>query len=51
MYFSVAQFNSAQGPVNRYPVGFYRHLAMIEIIMGWFFMMLFVVILVGILIR
>jgi hypothetical protein len=51
MYFSVAQFNSAQGPVNRYPVGFYRHLAMLEIILGWFFMMLFVVILVGILIR
>ena len=51
MYFSVAQFNSAQGPVNKYPVGFYRQLAMLEIILGWFFMMLFVVILVGILIR
>ncbi len=51
MYFSVAQFKSAEGPVNYYPVGFSRQLAMLEIIMGWFLIMLFVVILVGIFIR
>jgi hypothetical protein len=51
MYFSVAQFKSAEGPVNYYPVGFSRQLAMLEIILGWFLIMLFVVILVGIFIR
>jgi len=32
-------------------VGFYRHLAMAEGILGWFFLGLFVVVLSGVLIR
>jgi hypothetical protein len=51
MYFSVAMFTTSQAPVNNYPVGFYRHLAMLEGILGWFFLGLFVVVLAGILIR
>ncbi len=51
MYFSVAMFTTSQAPVNNYPVRFYRHLAMLEGILGWFFMGLFVVVLSGILIR
>lgn len=51
MYFSVAMFTTSQAPVNNYPVRFYRHLAMMEGILGWFFMGLFVVVLSGILIR
>jgi hypothetical protein len=44
-------FTTSQAPVNTYPVGFYRHLAMVEGIMGWFFLGLFVVVLSGVLIR
>jgi hypothetical protein len=51
MYFSVAMFTTSQSPVNNYPVGVYRHLAMIEGILGWFFLGLFVVVLSGLLIR
>jgi hypothetical protein len=51
LYFSVAMFTTSQAPVNNYPVGFYRHLAMIEGILGWFFLGLFVVVLSGLLIR
>jgi hypothetical protein len=51
MYFSVAMFTTSQAPVNNYPIGFYRHLAMIEGILGWFFLGLFVVVLSGLLIR
>jgi hypothetical protein len=51
MYFSVAMFTTSQAPVNNYPVGVYRHLAMFEGILGWFFLGLFVVVLSGLLIR
>ncbi|HWQ19747.1 MAG TPA: pentapeptide repeat-containing protein [Methanotrichaceae archaeon] len=51
VYFSVAMFTTSQAPVNYYPVGLYRHLAMIEGILGWFFLGLFVVVLSGMLIR
>jgi hypothetical protein len=51
LYFSVAMFTTSQAPVNNYPVGVYRHLAMIEGILGWFFLGLFVVVLSGLLIR
>jgi hypothetical protein len=51
IYFSIAMFTTSQAPVNTYPVGFYRHLAMLEGIMGWFFLGLFVVVLSGLLIR
>lgn len=51
LYFSTAMFTTSQAPVNTYPVGFYRHLAMLEGILGWFFLGLFVVVLSGMLIR
>jgi hypothetical protein len=51
MYFSTAMFTTSQAPVNTYPVGFYRHMAMLEGILGWFFLGLFVVVLSGMLIR
>lgn len=51
LYFSVAMFTTSQAPVNTYPVGLYRHLAMIEGILGWFLLGLFVVVLSGVLIR
>ena len=51
MYFSVANFATAQAPVNYTPVGIYKQLAVIEIVLGFFFSMLFVVVLVSILIR
>lgn len=51
MYFSTAMFTTSQAPVNNYPIGFYRHLAMLEGVMGWFFLGLFVVVLSGLLIR
>ncbi|VVB68736.1 Pentapeptide repeats (9 copies) [uncultured archaeon] len=51
LYFSIAMFTTSQAPVNTYPVGFYRHLAMMEGILGWFFLGLFVVVLSGVLIR
>jgi hypothetical protein len=44
-------FTTSQAPVNTYPVGVYRHLAMAEGILGWFFLGLFVVVLSGVLIR
>ncbi len=50
-YFSTAMFTTSQAPVNTYPVGFYKHLAMVEGILGWFFLGLFVVVLSGVLIR
>jgi hypothetical protein len=50
-YFSTAMFTTSQAPVNTYPVGIYKHLAMIEGILGWFFLGLFVVVLSGVLIR
>jgi hypothetical protein len=51
MYFSIAMFTTSQAPVNTYPVGVYRHLAMAEGILGWFFLGLFVVVLSAVLIR
>ena len=51
LYFSIAMFTTSQAPVNTYPVGVYRHLAMAEGIMGWFFLGLFVVVLSAVLIR
>lgn len=51
IYFSTAMFTTSQAPVNNYPVGIYKHLAMIEGILGWFFLGLFVVVLSGVLIR
>jgi hypothetical protein len=51
LYFSTAMFTTSQAPVNTYPVKFYRHLAMLEGILGWFFLGLFVVVLSGVLIR
>jgi len=51
LYFSIAMFTTSQAPVNTYPVGVYRHLAMAEGILGWFFLGLFVVVLSGVLIR
>ena len=51
MYFSIAMFTTSQAPVNTYPVSYYRHLAMLEGILGWFFLGLFVVVLSGVLIR
>jgi len=51
LYFSIAMFTTSQAPVNTYPVGFYRHLAMAEGILGWFFLGLFVVVLSAVLIR
>lgn len=51
LYFSIAMFTTSQAPVNTYPVGVYRHLAMLEGIMGWFFLGLFVVVLSAVLIR
>lgn len=50
-YFSTAMFTTSQAPVNTYPVGFYKHLAMVEGMLGWFFLGLFVVVLSGVLIR
>ena len=44
-------FTTSQAPVNTYPVGVYKHLAMAEGILGWFFLGLFVVVLSGMLIR
>ncbi|NYT01488.1 MAG: pentapeptide repeat-containing protein [Methanosarcinales archaeon] len=49
MYFSAMNF-TAQAPANIYPVGHYRHLGMIEGMLGWFFLGLFVVVLSGTLI-
>ncbi|MFB3766572.1 MAG: pentapeptide repeat-containing protein [Methanotrichaceae archaeon] len=51
VYFSVAMFTTSQAPYYNYPVGFYRHLAMFEGILGWFFLGLFIVVLSGVLIR
>jgi len=51
LYFSIAMFTTSQAPVNTYPVGVYRHLAMLEGILGWFFLGLFVVVLSAVLIR
>lgn len=51
LYFSIAMFTTSQAPVNTYPVSYYRHLAMLEGILGWFFLGLFVVVLSGVLIR
>lgn len=51
LYFSIAMFTTSQAPVNTYPVGVYRHLAMAEGILGWFFLGLFVVVLSAVLIR
>jgi len=51
LYFSVAMFTTSQAPVNTYPVGYYRHLAMLEGILGWFLLGLFVVVLAGVLIQ
>jgi hypothetical protein len=51
LYFSIAMFTTSQAPVNTYPVGVYKHLAMAEGIMGWFFLGLFVVVLSAVLIR
>lgn len=51
LYFSIAMFTTSQAPVNTYPVSVYRHLAMAEGILGWFFLGLFVVVLSGVLIR
>lgn len=51
IYFSTAMFTTSQAPYYNYPVGFYRHLAMFEGILGWFFLGLFVVVLSGVLIR
>ncbi|MFZ3149719.1 MAG: pentapeptide repeat-containing protein [Methanothrix sp.] len=51
LYFSIAMFTTSQAPVNTYPVGFYRYLAMVEGILGWFFLGLFVVVLSAVLIR
>ncbi|OPY48731.1 MAG: hypothetical protein A4E48_02522 [Methanosaeta sp. PtaU1.Bin060] len=51
MYFSIAMFTTSQAPVNTYPVSYYRHLAMLEGILGWFFLGLFVVVLSAVLIR
>lgn len=51
LYFSIAMFTTSQAPVNTYPVGVYRYLAMAEGIMGWFFLGLFVVVLSAVLIR
>lgn len=51
LYFSIAMFTTSQAPVNTYPVGVYKHLAMAEGILGWFFLGLFVVVLSAVLIR
>lgn len=51
LYFSTAMFTTSQAPYYNYPIGFYRHLAMFEGIIGWFFLGLFVVVLSGVLIR
>jgi len=51
LYFSIAMFTTSQAPVNTYPVGVYRYLAMAEGILGWFFLGLFVVVLSAVLIR
>ena len=51
LYFSIAMFTTSQAPVNNYPVGVYRYLAMAEGILGWFFLGLFVVVLSAVLIR
>ncbi len=51
LYFSIAMFTTSQAPVNTYPVGVYKHLAMAEGIIGWFFLGLFVVVLSAVLIR
>ncbi len=51
VYFSTAMFTTSQAPYYNYPVGIYRHLAMFEGILGWFFLGLFVVVLSGVLIR
>ncbi len=51
LYFSIAMFTTSQAPVNTYPVGFYKYLAMAEGIVGWFFLGLFVVVLSAVLIR
>ena len=51
LYFSIAMFTTSQAPVNTYPVGVYKYLAMAEGIIGWFFLGLFVVVLSAVLIR
>jgi len=51
VYFSLAMFTTSQAPYYNYPTGYYRHLAMLEGILGWFFLGLFVVVLSGVLIR
>ncbi len=51
VYFSTAMFTTSQAPYYNYPIGFYRHLAMFEGVLGWFFLGLFVVVLSGVLIR
>jgi hypothetical protein len=51
LYFSIAMFTTSQAPVNTYPVGVFKYLAMAEGILGWFFLGLFVVVLSAVLIR
>ncbi len=50
LYFSAMSF-TAQSPPSLYPVGIYKHIGMIEGILGWFLLGLFVVVLSGMLIR
>ncbi|MCQ8903310.1 MAG: pentapeptide repeat-containing protein [Methanothrix sp.] len=50
IFFSAMSFTS-QSPASLYPVGMYKHVSMIEGILGWFLLGLFVVVLSGMLIR
>jgi hypothetical protein len=50
IHYSSMMFTS-QSPSNMYSIGVYRHVAMIEGLIGWFLMGLFVVVLSGLLIR
>ncbi|MCX8207772.1 MAG: pentapeptide repeat-containing protein [Methanothrix sp.] len=50
LFFSAMSF-TAQSPASLYPVGIYKHVSMIEGILGWFLLGLFVVVLSGMLIR
>lgn len=50
IFFSAMSF-TAQSPASLYPVGIYKHVSMIEGILGWFLLGLFVVVLSGMLIR
>lgn len=50
IFFSAMSF-TAQSPASLYPVGVYKHVSMIEGILGWFLLGLFVVVLSGMLIR